>query len=97
VGPISVENVHHYLAKVETDAERILGSYGPKEHDACVAMKLPNDGRLNRVFKQMRVAYTPCPMSGTDAFAVGTRKQKADASGKVATKRQRCPWRRRWG
>jgi hypothetical protein len=58
VEPILMENVHHFLAKVETEPERILGSYGPKEHDACIAVKLPNGGRLSRVFEQMGAAYT---------------------------------------
>jgi hypothetical protein len=47
VGAISAEEVGRFLAKVETDIERVLGSYEPREHDACVIAKLPNAGRLN--------------------------------------------------
>jgi hypothetical protein len=87
VESLSTENTHHFLAKVETDAEPILGSYGPKEHDVCIVMKLLNGGHLNRVFKKMGVAYAPHLMSGIDAFAAAMRKWKADTSEKMAAKK----------
>jgi hypothetical protein len=79
---VSVENAHHFVVKVETDTEWILGSYGPKEHDVCITMKLPNGGHLNRVFKQVGVANAPRSMPITIAFAAAMRKWKADTSGK---------------
>jgi hypothetical protein len=45
--PVSMNTANCFLVKVETDAERILGSYRPKEHDACMVAKLPNSGHLN--------------------------------------------------
>jgi hypothetical protein len=44
---ISTEITDRFLVKVEKDAEKILGSYGPKEHDACEMAKLSNGGCLN--------------------------------------------------
>jgi hypothetical protein len=32
---------------VETEAERVLGSFGPRECDALIAANVPNGGRLN--------------------------------------------------
>jgi hypothetical protein len=51
VEPVLAENAHHFLARVETDAEWILGSYEPKEHDVCITVKLPNGCHLNQVFE----------------------------------------------
>jgi hypothetical protein len=34
VEAVSTENAHHILAEVEMEAEKILGSFGPKEYDA---------------------------------------------------------------
>jgi hypothetical protein len=80
--PVSVENAHHFVVKVETDAEWILGSYGPKEHDVCITTKLSNGGHLNRVFEQVGVANAPRSMPITIAFPVAMRKWKADTFGK---------------
>jgi hypothetical protein len=44
---VAAESASHFLVKVEMDAERIIGSYGPKGHEACIHVKLPNGGRLN--------------------------------------------------
>ena len=44
------------MVKVETDVERILGSYGPKESDACMTVK------LSMYDKQ---PYRRCPVCGT--------------------------------
>jgi hypothetical protein len=46
VEAVSTDDAGHFLAKVETDAEKILGSYGPKEHGAVMMAKLPNGGHL---------------------------------------------------
>jgi hypothetical protein len=71
-----------FLAKVQTDAEKSLGSYGPKEQEACMVVKLSNGGRLNRVFEQMGVSYGPRPLPGSEAFRPASRKKKADLSKK---------------
>jgi hypothetical protein len=51
VTPVATESANHFLAKVEMDAEKIVKSYGPKEHEACILAKLPNGGQLNQVFE----------------------------------------------
>jgi hypothetical protein len=65
VGAVSVEIASHLLAEVETEAERILGSFGPKEYDTLSKANLPNGGHLNCVFEQMGLAYAPRPLPGT--------------------------------
>jgi hypothetical protein len=63
------------------------GAVAPKEHEACVDMKLPNGGRLNRVFIQMGIAYARCPKPSTEASITTIRKQKADTYKKVVVKK----------
>jgi hypothetical protein len=53
---ISAENVAHVLTEIEMEAERILGSFGPKEHDALNTAKIMNGGCVNRVLEQMGVS-----------------------------------------
>jgi hypothetical protein len=50
VETVYAESANHVLVEVEMEAERILGSFGPKEHDALKTAKLPNDGCLNHIF-----------------------------------------------
>jgi hypothetical protein len=87
VKPVLVKDVGRFLVKVKMDAKRILGSFGPKEYDAFVTVKLPNIGHLNRVFEQMGVPYAPHPLPGTEASQVATRKCKADMSKKAGAKK----------
>jgi hypothetical protein len=47
VGPIAVEHADHFLAEVETEAERVLGSFGPREYDALGVANISNGGHLN--------------------------------------------------
>jgi hypothetical protein len=77
-----------FFARIELDAEGIMGSYTCPEHDACIA-GLPNGGRLNRVFKLTGVAYMPRPVPGSDAFTEASKKRKADAAGKAPVKHPR--------
>jgi hypothetical protein len=46
-----------FLARVELEAEGIVGSYTSPEHEACVA-SLRNRGHLNMVFELAEVAWT---------------------------------------
>jgi hypothetical protein len=78
VEAISAEEANCFLVKVDIYAERILGSYEPKEYDVFVMAKLLNGGRLNRVFEHMGVPYAPCPLPGTEAFQVATRSQHSE-------------------
>jgi hypothetical protein len=84
---ILVEGASHFLEMMETNAEKVLGSYGPREHDACMVMKLSNDGHLNRVFEQMGIPYGPRPLPGTDAFVAATKNRKANVSKKTVMKK----------
>jgi hypothetical protein len=47
-----------FLARVELEAEGIVGIYTCPEHDVCMAGQ-PNGGRLNRVFELAGVSYGP--------------------------------------
>jgi hypothetical protein len=92
VGTIPMEHASHVLAKVETEAERVLGSFGPSEYDALVAMNILNSGWLNRVFEQMGVPYAPYPLPGSKASEAAIRKWKAEVSTKSAAKKVKaCP------
>jgi hypothetical protein len=75
-----------FLARVELEAECIVGSYTKAEHDACLA-HIRNECRLNHVFELARVAYGPCVVPGTDEFIEVVRKRKLDAAGKNSSKR----------
>jgi hypothetical protein len=73
------------VENVELEAERIVGSYGPREHDGC--SKLPNGVCLNRIFEKVGNMYAPRPTPGTEASTEAWKKRKTDALGKVAGKR----------
>jgi hypothetical protein len=51
VGTISAGHADQVLAEIETGAERVLGSFGPREYDALGMANIPNDGHLNRVLE----------------------------------------------
>jgi hypothetical protein len=90
---ISAEEARRFPVKVKTDAERILGSYGPREHDACVIVKLPNSGCLNYVFEQIRVPYALRPLSGMEASQSVTSKRKTDISKNMTAKKPKLAQR----
>jgi hypothetical protein len=71
---VSVENAGCVLAEIEKEAKRILGSFGPKEHDALSMAKISNGGHMNHVFDQMGVPYAPRPIPDSEAFEVATKK-----------------------
>jgi hypothetical protein len=87
VEAISVENASRVLVKVETEAERILGSFGLKEHDAHITVKLPNGDRLYHVFEQMGLTYASRPLPEMEASQAMREKWKAEVSWKPAVKR----------
>jgi hypothetical protein len=74
-----------FLARVELDAENMVGSYGRAEHDACI-QTLPNVGYLNRVFEKAGVAYGPRPQPGTEASTEVAKKRKVVACVKSSGK-----------
>jgi hypothetical protein len=90
VGTIAAEHANRVLAEVEMEAERVLGSFRPREYDALVAVNVPNRGRLNRVFEQMGVPYAPRPLPVSKASQAANRKQKAEVSKKLAAKKAKA-------
>jgi hypothetical protein len=67
----------------------LLGSFGPKEHDALRLTNIPNDGCLNRVLEQMGVSYAPRPLPGSEASQAAIMKWKVVVSKKLVVKRVR--------
>jgi hypothetical protein len=67
MGTIAAEYADHFLVEVETETEKVLGRFGPREYDALILANIPNGGRLNRVFEQMEFLYSPCPEPGSVA------------------------------
>jgi hypothetical protein len=62
------------LAEVETEVEKVLWSFRPKEYDTPCTTNILNDGYLNRVLEQMRVPYAPCPLPGSEASQAAIKK-----------------------
>jgi hypothetical protein len=85
-----------FLARVELDAEGIVGSYTHPEHDACI-VGLCNGGRLNRVFELTGVAYGPRSVPRSNAFTEASMKRKAEAAGKTSVKRPRASGKKKVG
>jgi hypothetical protein len=72
------------------EIERVLGSFGPREYDALMAVNIPNGGRLNRILKQMGVSYFPRPQPGSAASQSANKKRKAEVAKKLATKKAKA-------
>jgi hypothetical protein len=56
VGTIAAEYTDHFLAEVETETEKVLGSFRPREYDALRLANIPIGDHLNRIFEQMGVS-----------------------------------------
>jgi hypothetical protein len=52
MGTIAAEHADHFLVEVKMEIEGMLGSFGPREYDALMAVNIPNGGHLNRIFKE---------------------------------------------
>jgi hypothetical protein len=87
VGTIAREHANHFLVEIETQTEKVLQSFGPREYDALRVANIPNGGRLNHVFEQMGVSYFPHPEPGFVASQSANRKQKAEVVKKPAAKK----------
>jgi hypothetical protein len=72
--------------KVESEAKKIIGIYGPHEHKACIQL-LPNGIHVNCVFEKSGITYAMCLVPGTESSIEALKKKKADAIGKSAAKR----------
>jgi hypothetical protein len=96
MGTIAVEHADHFLVDVETDAERVLGSFGPREYDALTVANIPNSGHLNRVFEQIGVSYAPHPLPSSEASQVANEKRKAEVSKKPTAKKMKAGKGQAW-
>jgi hypothetical protein len=47
----AVEHADHFLAEVETETERVLGSFGPREYDALRVATILNGSCLNHILE----------------------------------------------
>jgi hypothetical protein len=65
LGTIVAEHADHFLVKLETEIEKVLGSFRLREYDALRLANIPNGGRLNCVFEQIGVSYSPRPEPGS--------------------------------
>jgi hypothetical protein len=80
VEAVSTEGASHILVEVETEAERILGSFRLKHYDTLSMVKLPNGGRLNHIFEQTGLAYAPRLLPSSEAIQVVKEKHKVEVS-----------------
>jgi hypothetical protein len=71
---IATKHTDRVLAKIEMEAEKVLGSLGPKEHDALRMVNILNAGHLNRVLEQMGVSHAPRPLPGPEASQAAIKK-----------------------
>jgi hypothetical protein len=51
VGTIATEHAYRVLVEIDTEAERVLGSFGPREYDALRMANISNGGHLNWVLE----------------------------------------------
>jgi hypothetical protein len=75
-----------FLAKVELEAERIVGSYDPREHEACIKL-LPNGSYLNQAFEKAGVAYAVRLAPDTEASIEASKRRKVMPMGKLLQNR----------
>jgi hypothetical protein len=90
VGIVAAGHTDRVLALIEMEAERVLGSFGPREYDALKMVNILNGGRLDRVLEQMGMLYSPHPLPGSEASQEANKKQKAEVSKKPAAKRAKA-------
>jgi hypothetical protein len=90
VESVASEHADRALAEIEMETEKVLGSFGPKEHNALRMANIPNGGRLNWVLEQMGVSYAPHPLPGSKASQAAIKKRKAELSKKLVTKKAKA-------
>jgi hypothetical protein len=83
---VAVEHVDRVLAEIEMQAERVLGSFGPKEYDALGTANIPKGGLLNRVLEHIGVSYASRSVPISDASQTAVRKRNAEVSRKPIMK-----------
>jgi hypothetical protein len=90
VGTIAAEHANHFLAKVNMETKKVLGSFGPREYDALRVANIPNGGCLNRIFEQIGISYFPHPQPGSVAAQLTNRKRKAEVAKKSVAKKAKA-------
>jgi hypothetical protein len=61
MGNVAGEYAARVLVLVVMEAEKVLGSFRPKEYDALCMVNILNNGCLNRALEKMGVPYSPPP------------------------------------
>jgi hypothetical protein len=74
VGNVAAEYAARVLVEVETEAEKVLGSFGPKGYDVLYMVNIPKGSRLKRVLEQIGVPYTPRPLPGSETSQIAIKK-----------------------
>jgi hypothetical protein len=87
---IVAEHADHFLAEMEMYAERVLGSFRPREYNAVAVANILIGGHPNRVFEQMGVLYAPRPLTGSEASQAANNKRKAEVSKKSTAKKAKA-------
>jgi hypothetical protein len=90
VGTIATEHTDHFLVEVETEAKRVLESFGLREYNALIMANISNGGCLNRVFEQMGVPHFPRPQPDSVASQSANKKWKAKVAKKPAAKKAKA-------
>jgi hypothetical protein len=90
MGTIAVEHTGHFLVEVKKEAERVLGSFEPREYDSLMVENIMDDSRLNHILEQMRVPYFPCPQPSFTASQAANKKRKAEVAKKPAAKKEKA-------
>jgi hypothetical protein len=90
VGTIATEYADHFLVEVETEAKRVLESFGLREYNALIMVNISNGDRLNRVFEQIGVPHFPHPQPDSIASQSANKKWKAKVAKKPAAKKAKA-------
>jgi hypothetical protein len=87
---IVAEHADHFLVEMEMYAERVLGSFRPREYNAVAVANILIGGHPNQVFEQMGVPYSPRPLTGSEASQAANNKRKAEVLKKSAAKKAKA-------
>jgi hypothetical protein len=90
VGTIAAEHADRFLVEVETETEKVLGSFRPRDYNALRVTNIPNGSHLNRVLEQMGVPYFPRPEPGSTTSQSTNKKRKAEVAKNPAAKKAKA-------
>jgi hypothetical protein len=72
----SAERAGCFLVEVETETEKVLGSFRSREYDALRLADIPNGSRLNHIFKQNGGFGLSLSRAWLRGFAVGQQEKE---------------------